>query len=526
MFTGTVAEIPVGTTGLAGSKNQSRIPPTALLIARNVTYENGTVQKEGGTTKYNSSAITGTPSILGGTDWNHDGATQRMIVVLDDGTIKKDDGGGTFATTLKSGLTATASTVPIFVSGGKEAAANNRKLFIITASNQVQVLSADGATTSDIATPPADWGSSYPAFGLTHEARFWGGGNSNDPHRLYYSTTTDHEDMTSAGSGSIAVYPGEGEKLVWAVSFRGFIICAKFPQGIYAVDTTSTTVANWKVKRLADGIGGVGPGTMTPAVDDVVFLDNAGEFRLLTAVDEFGDVGTSSLSDIQDVNSWIRDNLNTSQQAKWRMVYYATKREVHIACTGAGATTNDTRLVIDLNERLPRFRHSDRDTPISVWTREANGVPQLVNGDASGFVRLLDQDARSHDDTGYAGEFQTPHTDLSFLSPALATKRKNLKFLEMINEPKGNWNLAVDVIVDGTTTDTVQFNLGSSAAALGTFTLGTHALGEDSILNRRKRITGSGRRISLKCSNTGDGQDFSVAKFLLHFGVGDEREAS
>ena len=522
-YQGQIVEIPIGTTGLAGSRSQSQIPPTALIEALNLSFALGSIQKEGGTTKYNSSAISGTPAIQGGWDWNHNGSAQRMVVVCDDGKIYKDSGGGTFGTTLASGLTISSATVPVFVEGGKEAAANDRALFIFTGTNQVQVLNADGATTSDISTPPSDWSSSYPTFGLNHEGRLWGGGNANDPHRLYYSTTSDHEDVS--GGGTLAVYPGEGEKLVGALSFKGFIIAFKHPRGIYAIDTTSPTVGNWKVKRISGDLGCAGTGCLTVVQDDIVFVDQAGNIRLLSSVDEFGDVTTRGLSDLQNVNAWIDDNLDFSQNGVWRSVYYPTKREYHLACTGSGATTNNTRLVIDFNGQVPRFRHSDRDTAVSMWIRDNSDVPEMVYGDNGGFVRQMDQSARSHDSSGYAGTFQTPHMDFSHIDPVLATKVKNFHFLELVVEPQGNWNLSVDVIVDGTTVQTVQFNMGTDAAALGSFVLNTHKLGEDSVVNRRKRIVGSGRRISLKGTNSGDAEDFSVAKMMVHFGVGDERES-
>ena len=250
-----IAELPMGLDGLNGTKNISTVPITALIKANNVTFENGTIQKEGGTTKYNSTAISGTPTIEAGVDWNHNGITQRMVVVTGAGDILKDSGNGTFPVTLKSGLTMT-DVIPTFSAGGKEVAANNRKLITFTGINAAQVLSADGATTSDLTTPPADWtGTNQPTFGILHEGRLWGGGNGNDPHRLYYSDTGNHENMTGGVSGSISIYPGEGEKLVGAISYRGAIVAFKYPIGIYVVDTSSVTVADWKVNRISGSLG-------------------------------------------------------------------------------------------------------------------------------------------------------------------------------------------------------------------------------------------------------------------------------
>lgn len=528
-YRGFIAEIPVGQRGLTGNVNVVNISPDFLLRAENVTYEAGTVQGEGGASKYNSSAITGAPSVLGGHDWNHDGGTQRMVVMTSGGKLLKDSGGGTFATELATGLNATDSAgdpvVPVFAEGGKEAAANNRKLFIFTGRNAVQVLSADGATTAAIATPPADWtGTSQPKFGLSHEGRMWGGGNSNDPHRLYYSTTGTHEDFTGAGSGSIALFPGEGEGLVHAVSFRGGIVAFKRPRGIYFVDTSDTTVANWRVTKISDKIGAAWTGCVSPAQDDIAYVDQTGEIRLVTATDQFGDVRTGSLSDIAWMGQFVRDNLNAGQIKKWRLVYYSTKRELHLACTGTGATTNNGRLVVDFNRPdLPRFRFSGRDTAVSLWTRLVNQVPELTLGDNAGFVWRLDQEARSKAGSGYTKEFQIPHLDMSHLDPRLGTLRKNGQFLELVVEPKGNWNVAAQIRWDGQTHQTVQFNMGTTGAALGSFVLGTNALAEEQVLNKRRRITGSGRRFGAVFTNTGDSQDFSIARLYLHFTASDER---
>src|SRR5262245_57245349 len=151
-FRGAIAEIPLGTDGMIGSPAHPLVSPTRLIDCDNIEYGTGVLRKEGGASKYNSTAITGAPGVLGGHDWMPSSGTQRMVVFTDTGDILKDDGSGAFATTLDSGHT-NPDDVPIFVEGGKEAAANNRKLFIITGKNPVQILSADGVTTSDISMP-------------------------------------------------------------------------------------------------------------------------------------------------------------------------------------------------------------------------------------------------------------------------------------------------------------------------------------------------------------------------------------
>lgn len=525
-YIGHVVEIPIGQGGLTGTKNQALITPDQLIVATNVAFDTGTVKKEGGATKYNSTAITGTPDVIGGYDWWPDTSTQRMIVVTSAGNILKDSGGGTFGTTLASGLTVT-DTVPMFVEGGKEAAANNRKLFIFTGQNQVKVLSGDGATVANITTPPADWTSSFPTCGTNHEGRLWGAGNSNDAHRVYYSTTTNHEDLTGAGSGSISIFPGEGEKIVSIVSFKGLLVVWKFPLGVYYVDTTDPSTANWKVKKLSSGTGGVSPLGFVIVDDDIIFIDASGNFQLLSTVTEFGDMSSNNLSTRAQMNTFVRDNINFSGLGKCRAVFYGFKREVHFALYGSGGTNNNRRIVLDLNARAPRFRFSDRDVNHTLWLRkDTDNVPKLLMGSTGGFVYKLDQTTTAKDGTGYNSSFQSSHIDFSHIDPILATKQKNGQFLELVVEPTGNWNLAVDIYWDNTYTQTVYFNMGTGGAALGSFTLGTDALGGDAVLNRKQRITGSGRRLSIACSNNGANEGFSVARFYVHFTVGDERNAA
>ena len=524
-YTGKIAELPVGSDGLTGTKNLALVKPTQLLKSHGTTYENGTIQKEGGAAKYNTTAISGAPAVMAGWDWWPSTSTQHMIVVGSNGRILRDTGAGTFATRLASGLTV-SGTIPVFVEGGKEVAANNPKLFCFTGKNGVRVLSATGATMTVLASGPSDWAATnQPTFGLIHESRLWGGGNANNAHRLYYSTTANHESFNATGSGSVVVYPGEGEALTGAVSFKGYIICWKKPRGVYAVDTTDPAVANWKVKRITSAVGMLSPRAFTVTDNDVVFVDNVASLQALSAVQEFGALANRSLSQIALMDPFVRDNIALGKISVIQGIYYAAKREAHFAMPGLGTTQNTVRLVVDFNRLdLPRFRWSERDTPISMWLRkDANAVQRPMMGDDVGFVWSLDQTAKDKAGAGYTSEFQTPHIDLSHLDPKLGTMRKTGDFLELVVEPKGNWNLSVDVYWDSSLKETVYFNMGQTGGSLGSFTLDTDVLGGESILNKKRRITGSGRRISLTARNSGADEDYSVAKYFLHFRTTDER---
>lgn len=515
MFTGHVEEIPVGLGGLTGTRNMALVRPDQLVLAENISFADGSIRKEGGAEKYNSSAISGTPKILGGYDWWPDDSKQRMVVVTDDGKILKDSGDGTFPTTLKTGLTTTGM-VGRFIEGGEETLGNNAKLFVFTGVNQVQVLNGDGATTADISTPPADWSSSYPNGGAYHENRVWGWVG----HRIYYSTTDDHEDFTGSGSGQIAVYPGTGTQILFAISLNTYLIVFK-DKGVFYIDTTASDITTWRSQPINRNISIAGPDAGTEIDGDFIFMDPGGNLHALSTVQEAGNLGSRSFMDEADIGTLIRDNMNKAELANVIAHYYVAKRELSFSMSGIGTTNRNRRLVIDFNRSPQRAYVSTKDEIESIWNRkDSDEIDRPTVGDTAGFIWDLDQETRSRDGEGYEGVFQSAHLDFSWVQEGLGAVEKNFKFLEMVVEPVGNWDLNVDIIIDGDTTQTVTFNMGVSGSALGSFTLGTDKLGGDQVLNRRQRIVGSGRRVSLKGRNSGAGQDFSVARFYIGFKPG------
>jgi hypothetical protein len=330
--------------------------------------------------------------------------------------------------------------------------------------------------------------------------------------------------FTGSDTGSISVYSGEGERITGAVSFKGVMVVWKYPSGIYIIDTSNADEANWSVDKHSSKIGGVSPLGHTPIDDDVMFIDQGGSLHLVSAIGEFANIGSRNLSDVADLTPLIRDEINLGELQRTQCTYYIAKREVHFTLSSSG-TAYDRRLVVDLNRiDLPRFRLSTKDTNRSIWLRQdSNGVDRPMTGDASGFAWYLDQASRAKDGAGYNGKFQTPHLDFGWLDPSLGTKNKNGKFIELVVEPKGNWDLSVDVLWDDVTIDTLSFNMGVAGSSLGSFVLNTDKLAGGNLVNKRKRMVGSGRRLSLVGRNSGNGQDFSVSKFYCGFTEGSDR---
>lgn len=522
-FTGMVVELPIGQRGLSGTRNVSLLTAAHLTVANNITYADGTLRKEGGAAHVNSSPAGGSSSaIRAGVDWSPEPGTHFDVVVNDDGSVLMNSGSGDFNTTLDEGLSVGVDAM--FLSAGQEASALPKKLFLFTGSHEVRVLDGDADLSAtpmrSLTTPPADWDDSPPLFGELHNFRVWAGGNLSDPHRIYYSNPDDHDDFKGTGSGTFSVFPGEGERLVAAVSFRGVLVCFKYPTGVYVIDTRDPSMMNWTVNRLSGAIGVAWGGAITQVDNDLIFMDQVGAVRSISATSVLGDISSQSISDIADIQPLSRERFAFGRHRRWRAVWYPRSREAHFAVTSRSTVENDLRLVLDLNRReQPRFRLSERDTPVSMWTRiNSDNETELMSGDDEGHVWIFDRDSRSKDDAGYLAEFATPGMTLEFADPNLGPMNKNGMFLEVEFEPQGAWTMDVDIYWDDQFHETITFDMGDDLASLGDFEIGTDKLsGGGALSTQKRRITGSGRAFGIRVKNDGVNQDFSIQRFWLHF---------
>ena len=531
-YTGQPVEIPLTTYGLTGSEDLAGLLPGQLTRAENISYFNGALTRDGGLQKYNgngSDANNGAlpaGTVVGGYDWWPTTALQRMIVYEETagsgGIILRDAGTGAFGspaqTPIKTGLA--TNVVPVFVSGGRETATANRKLFIFTGNSQVQVISGDGTTTSNLATPPADWASGgQPITGCIHEARLWAASG----HRVYYSNPADHEDFTAASAGTIGVYSGTGDQIKQIMSFKEhFLLVFKEPVGIYFIDTSSPDVANWSVGTISSEIGIASPQSAILTESDVFFVDYNLNFQFLSGIQEFGKIGTRNLSDLHRIGLFVEKNVLTSRRNKLRVLYHAEKREVQVGLTAAGTTVNSMRLVVDMSDpSRPRFRTNTGSPCEGLWLRrDGAGLTQRPVGGSNGQAVYL-MDWTDFDD-GASGTYLSliETSTLDFGAPTL---RKNGDFLTIVGN-RTNGPINVDVYWDGLFAERISFNFGTMGAAIGSFVLDTDALAAgERVLTLRKRLGGAGYRLNLQIWKDEAGEDFSLSRVYASIRIADEK---
>ena len=524
------AAVPLGPDGLWGSRNYATTPKTCLLAADGVDYYGGIISREGGALRYTTATgiLATTVAIVGGHDFWPTRTSQEPVIFCSNGAIMRDGGNGLFTATLATGLTASGIS-PVFVQGGQEAASLSRKLFVFTGVNTPRVIAGSGAATaSGIGSPPSDWsGSNQPSFGFIAGNRLWAGGTPTNPHMLYYSQPTNHEVFTNSsstgtGAGTMLVYPGQGEYLMAGVEFKGFIVVWKYPKGIYLIDTRDPNVAFWTIQTQSRNVGLCGPNAWCNVDDDILFMDTAGQIQSLsrTGPEVFSSV---PVSDVKQMRDFITDNIDTSRLWAAKMVYYAYKREVHVAVTSSSGTLNDRRLIIDLNKPgNVRFRWSSRDSCEALWLqKDSDKIERPMVGDSGGRVWRLDYDSQTKEGD-YTSQFQTANMDFSDLDAGFATRDKNGKFLEITYEQTGNYTLYADIYWDERFEETVTFRMGTDTSGF-TYTFPVVFAQRGRLAVARTRITGSGRRFSVVFRMKTANQDFKLADCFLGFTPGNEK---
>lgn len=445
-----------------------------------------------------------------GWDWWPDAATHRVIGYFEDGSIRKDTfGTGTFATTLATGVTVAATKTIQFVEAGKEVAANARKLFMFMGPDTAPAfLSGDGATTSAFTATAADWAAATdkPTCGALHSSRLWAAGNANDPHRVYYSTTTNHSDFTGAGSGSLSIFPGEGQRIVALASFRGLLVVWKYPFGVYLVDTTDPTITNWKIARVTLDVGGVSPNGWCMVENRIVFINLHGHLFSLEAVQDFGSVAINDLTALagQENFTWQQFSFLPSKLKVANLVYFGPRKEVHIM------TYQTNYLIMDLNDERPRLITGPNNLWGSIWNAIlADFTPvyftnTTVRGYSGGLLY------------GQSGTYLRPFVffsldqgDLSFIDPAIAFKRVSPQFLELVVVHSYGLaqNFTVKLYWDNTLTDTKTFTSNPSLP----------------VQQLKMRTTGGGKTLLITIETADSNNYMEIRAINLFFTLADER---
>jgi hypothetical protein len=405
-----------------------------------------------------------------------------------------------------------------FVVGGKEDGAQYRKLFYLNGFDVPRVFYGDGTEVNSnaIASPATDWDGTAtntgarPAVGVIHRDRLvLACPTGKDPHRLYLSSPTNHEDFVTAYQATTRrVRSDIGERIYGLASFQGVLWVWKYPVGIFYIDDSDLDPVNWVERTKSQAIGcAPSPYAVCPMDEDIIFMSATGAFHVLSAVDTLGGVRASDLSWHLGLNPWLRANMNLARLNQTLSVWYPNKKVALFSVPGAGSTSNNLMLKWDFSGveygEPVKFSYSYQNVADALAiARDTDGVWKPVIGETN-TIKMLDRDARNKDGQGYTASYQTPHIDFSTADPSLVWKRKLFEALELVMEPVSQGTVTVQVYVDGTLRQTLTFDATKKR-------------------DRKLLRVGDGYTISFKVSNSTVNDDFKILSHLVYFKVGNE----
>lgn len=544
-FRGITIPIAFGSLGFTGTKSVSLARPGEVVCANGIAWDGGSIVKERGLTKYNSTVISSSPDVLSGHDYWPTSTGQRLLLSTDDGKLLRFVS-GSLTHTMASSLTVGANDVPVWLDVYGTSGSPPRNALYFSGSNQVKILVNDGTGMADLTNPATDWGSAYPHTGTVHDQRAFAAGNSNNPHGVYYSTFSDQTDFAGATSGVFVVYPSVGERIEAITSWRGRLVVFKYPVGIFLVDTGAADLSSAfsdlnvpSIQMISPNVGCAGHAAYAHVNNDIIFLTSTGEIKSLSSTEAFGDGTLASLSRNQDISSFIRRTFDPASFPLTRMLFYDQKQELHIAMRRSGSSELDSRMVLDLENfqvenNPPRWRYTyGREEIGSLWlARDTDGIKRPMyggSGDDAGYAWNMDvADTYTKDGAVYLSELETVADDLSGIqvkgqgNPNWAVRDKNFHALDLIADPEDSTSLTFNVIIDDRQGQTLTFNVpGRGADFPMDFPV---TLGGGTYYRQRKDLhSGSGRTIAFRMTHF-DSASFSIGQTYLSFTEADENK--
>lgn len=517
VYDGEIIEIPLGDCGLITDDAPNKLPINGLIIAENISTQNGYIEKEQGSRRWNSTVLPDKVRCF--FDWWPNDVQQRMIVLCDNGkTYRFTDAynylelTGTAPSTLLMD-----SRQPHIVEAGSEDAGRSRKLFVFTPRNMPQVLTADGTTRTTISLPATDWTntSNFPFMGLAHRGRLW----AFSPDRYYASKAANHEDFQDSSILTGSIYPGDGERLYAAWVYKGKLFVAKYPQGVYVLVDADSDSTNWYFTKLNNNFGAASAHSAIEVLDDMLVANPVGSITSSVAVQAFGDVESADLLSKLKVEKHLKGKLSPDGASDRWAIFDEANKIAYFAYRGKGSLNNDRMIMMDVSRQStgPKVTLSIKEQPnCFALVKNIYNVKVPFYGADDGYLHEMCREDRTVDGATYTATFQTIHSNLG------RDREKLFHFLELNFIPTSKYNIGVDVMIDGVFVETLAFSMskGTALGPTGTFRLGPTgacALGPETPLGLIKALHGRGKTISFRCHKAGAGRNIKIQSMKVYF---------
>lgn len=467
-YAGQIAEIKFGDYGLMYDLAQQNLPPNALIRADNVQFLNGMAEKADqvfpwmyGNPSYQTPQFVGEKPLAVHRYYPLPGI-ERHLVVTDTGNVYKYTtpfNRVLVAATGSAPGTLSINNLPVIIEGGNEDQNQPKKLYICSGNSPVQVIEGDGVTRRNLATPAADWASSYPTNGFIFRNRLILFGNLNDPHRLYISVGGNQEDFVNTGFSTISVFSGEGDGLYTGFVYKGRPFLFKKPYGVYYLIDSDPLPTGWYSQRISASVGIASTRAYFEGGDTLFFMSSDGTISSFDAALRLGDIYQADLLANLKTESIFR-NVIRKQFLQNAFAKYLPQKKIGIFAFPSFKSSDgkaDCFVYIDFNQQSPRVswhRYTENTFTCASFYKDAYGDDQFLFGklNYSGGV-YQDGELGSYApnyDVSVPFRLQTPHLDLG------NSNNKLFDFVELDFESTTTWPLAVDVYIDSKYSQTVM----------------------------------------------------------------------
>lgn len=485
---------------------------THFTRMENLLYESDKgVRKVGGSARINSTAISGSPDILGMYDYWITGTggsfTQKYMAVTSNSKIYKEDMDGVFDD-ITGGATITANAIPVFC-------VFNDLLTIWFSTNDTPLSwnGTDASVSSLAGSPPAGRGA------VVHGNRLWTWGANANPSRISYSPYGDPTIWSGTDTGFLDIAVNDGDRIIGAVSYKGNLIIFKGPNkgSIHPIEglTPGDFTASPNIIR---GIALQSHNSIISVGDDIWYMSRRG-IHSLQATFAQGNYAEADLSRYQ--KKFFRDTVKLTQLARVWSVNYATKNCALWTLTQSGQT--DPTLIFGLSyinpQKLKPFSWTNRSC-FSAATRihPTSGLEEIIFGTTDGFCEREDTLNRGlANGSSYPMVIETPQIILAPPEPR-GDQEVTLVRAYLKSQPVGNYNVVLDITRDNHSSDIYTFNQGNPGFLLGTSVLGIDSLSENIATTVPRNISGSARSARFTLKQNGFNEDAHLYELGIDYG--------
>ena len=339
-------------------------------------------------------------------------------------------------------------------------------------------------------------GSVFPKFCTIHDKHLVVAGSSTEPNGIHYSGTSDIDDFSSTGSGTIIL----DDQVVGLKSFRDdlIIFCRN---SIYKLVNINVS-ASIAVVPITQNIGCLDGKSIQEIGGDLVFLAPDG-IRTLAGTVRIGDVELGTVSRaIQPIMKDIADNIG-SLNVSSIVIRDKSQYRLYYGSSSTGDASEGIIGTLKTNEQgFSQFQWSETfgiDASSAIASGfDSDGVEKHYHGDYAG--RVFNHDTgdnflnTSGTETNIVAEYQTPDLDYGDLGTL-----KTLKYVKVSATPEGTVSTKLRIRYDYDDTDIPQpsdYTLSINKPSLfGTAVYGStaaHVFGAASDPMTRQTIEGSG----------------------------------